>query len=264
MNWRRVRALVLRYTYLYTRSVPRVMEMFFWPVMDLLVWGFLTIYLLKAGRGLPGYITFLIGAMIFWDILYRSQQGVTLSFLEDIWARNLLNIFVAPIRISEFIAATYVVGFVKILVTVAILAVLALGLYSFNLFSMGLSLIPFFVNLLLMGWAIGLVTTALIMRWGQSAEALAWGVPFLIQPVSAVFYPLSVLPKWLHPIALSIPATHVFEGMRQVLRGDGVPVHHIVWAFALNFLYLTLAAGFFRYMFGVARKKGLLAKLGTQ
>lgn len=264
MSWRRVGALVLRYTFLYTRSVPRVMEMFFWPVMDLLVWGFLTVYLLRAGHGVPGYITFLIGAMIFWDILYRSQQGVTISFLEDIWARNLLNLFVAPIRVSEFIAATYVVGFVKILVTVAVLVTLAYTLYSFNLFALGLSLIPLFINLLIMGWAIGMVTTALIMRWGQAAEALAWGIPFLIQPLAAVFYPVSVLPPWLQPVALGVPATHVFEGMRQVLQGHGLSMNHLVWAFALNGVYLLGGALFFRHMFNVARRKGLLAKLGTQ
>ena len=264
MNWRRVGALILRYTFLYTRSMPRILEMFFWPVMDLLVWGFVTMYLLKAGKAVPSYITFLIGAMIFWDILYRSQQAITISFLEDVWARNLLNVFVAPVRVSEFIAATYVVGFVKIMVIVALLTVLAYSLYSFNLFVMGISLIPLFVNLLLMGWAIGMMTTALIMRLGQSAEALAWGIPFLIQPVCAVFYPLSILPKWLQPISLAIPATHVFEGMRQVLENKGMPVGHLWAAFGLNLLYLAAGALIFSRMFDVARRKGLLAKLGTQ
>src|SRR6266436_7226898 len=256
MNWGRIRALVLRYTFLYTRSVPRVAEMFFWPVMDLLVWGFITVYLQKLAHPVPATVTFLLGSMIFWDILYRAQQAVTISFLEDIWARNLLNIFVAPIRVSEFIAATYVVGFFKILITVAILASLALWFYHWNLFQMGLPLIPLFSSLLLMGWAVGMVTTALIMRWGQSAEALAWGIPFLIQPVAAVFYPLDVLPRWLQPIALGIPATHVFEGMRQVLRGEGLSAHYLVWAFALNIVYLVAAALFFRWMFEVAREKG--------
>jgi ABC-2 type transport system permease protein len=264
MNWRRVQALALRYTFLYTRSVPRVAEMFFWPVMDLLVWGMITVYLKPLEGKVPAAVTFLLGSMIFWDILYRAQQAVTISFLEDIWARNLLNIFVAPVRVGEFIAATYVVGFVKILITVGILAGLAAWLYSWNLFQMGFALIPLFVNLLLMGWAVGMVTTALIMRWGQSAEALAWGIPFLIQPVAAVFYPLSVLPRWLQPIALGIPATHVFEGMRQVLRGEGLSGHYLVWAFTLNIVYLVAAALFFRWMFEVARQKGLLAKLGTQ
>jgi ABC-2 type transport system permease protein len=175
-----------------------------------------------------------------------------------------LNIFVSPIRVSEFIAATYVVGFVKILITVGILAGLALWFYHWNLFQMGLPLIPLFANLLLMGWAVGMVTTALIMRWGQSAEALAWGIPFLIQPVCAVFYPLSVLPAWLQPISRAIPATWVFEGMRQVLRGDGLSTQYVLWAFGLNILYLIAAGLFFNYMFAVAREKGLLAKLGTQ
>ena len=204
MNWGRIRALVLRYTFLYTRSVPRVAEMFFWPVMDLLVWGFITVYLQKLAHPVPATVTFLLGSMIFWDILYRAQQAVTISFLEDIWARNLLNIFVAPIRVSEFIAATYIVGFVKILVTVGILAGLALWFYHWNLFQMGLPLIPLFASLLLMGWAVGMITTALIMRWGQSAEALAWGIPFLIQPVCAVFYPLNVLPSWIQPISRAV------------------------------------------------------------
>ncbi len=264
MNFRRISALVLRYTFLYTRSVPRVLEMFFWPVMDLLVWGFVTLYLIRFQSRTPAVVTFLLGSMIFWDILYRAQQAVTISFLEDIWARNLLNIFVAPIRIGEFIAATYIVGFVKILITVSVLASLAAALYSWNLFQLGLNLIPLFINLLIMGWAVGMVTTALIMRWGQSAEALAWGIPFLIQPVSAVFYPLDVLPHWIRPVALSIPATYVFEGMRQVLRGEGLSTHHLLCAFGLNVLYLIGGAAFFRYMFGVAREKGLLAKLGTQ
>jgi ABC-2 type transport system permease protein len=273
MNLRRISALVLRYTFLYTRSVPRVLEMFFWPVMDLLVWGYLSRYLQQAytqnspTAAIPAAAkagVFLLGSMIFWDILYRAQQAVTISFLEDIWARNLLNIFVAPIRVGEFIAATYVVGFVKILITVGVLASLALALYSWNLFQMGFSLIPLFINLLIMGWAVGMVTTALIMRWGQSAEALAWGIPFLIQPVAAVFYPLDVLPAWIRPVSLSIPATYVFEGMRQVLNHGPFPLRDMLWAFGLNIVYLIAGALYFRYMFDVARRKGLLAKLGTQ
>ena len=265
LNWAHIRALVLRYTFLYTRSVPRVLEMFFWPVMDLLVWGLLTRYLMTAPFQVPGFIKFLIGAMIFWDILYRSQQAVTISFLEDVWARNLLNIFVAPIRVGEFIVATYCVGFVKILVTVGVLVTLAGVFFApYNLFDLGLSLIPFFINLLVMGWAMGMVTTALILRWGQAAEALAWGIPFLMQPFCAVFYPLDTLPKWLQPVALSIPATYVFEGMRQVLAGRGLSIRHMFLAFGINLLYLAGAALFFRHMFRQARARGLLAKLGTQ
>ena len=244
--------------------MPRILEMFFWPVMELLVWGMLTQYLQTGPFKVSGFIKFLLGAMIFWDILYRAQQATTISFLEDIWARNLLNIFVAPVRISEFIVATYCVGFVKILITVAGLSTLAAVCYHFNVLSMGFALIPLFINLLVMGWAVGMVTTGMIMRWGQASEALAWGIPFLIQPFCAAFYPLDSMPAWIRPISLAIPATHVFEGMRAVLAGQGLSLKCVLCAAGLNLIYLTAAALFFRFMYDKARKQGLLAKLGTQ
>jgi ABC-2 type transport system permease protein len=266
MNWHCVGALVLRYTYLHRRSVPRMFELFFWPTMDLLVWGYLTKYLTHVGGQTAGAGVFvwLIGAMIFWDILYRSQQGVSLSFVEDVWTRNLLNVFVAPVRLREFLAATFIVGTIKIAFIVTVLAVLSYGLYEFKLFEMGMTLIPLFANLLLMGWAVGMVTTSLILRWGQAAEALAWGVPFLIQPLAAVFYPVNVLPSFIQPVSWCIPATHVFEGMRAVMAGEGLSTEHLAWAFALNAVYIALAALFFRFMFARAREKGLLVKLATQ
>lgn len=266
INWQCVGALVLRYTYLHRRSVPRMFELFFWPVMDLLVWGYLTRYLTQVGEQLPAQkvFTWLIGAMIFWDILYRSQQGITLSFIEDVWTRNLLNVFVAPVRLREFLMATFAVGTIKIAFIVTFLGSLSYALYAFDLFEMGFYLLPFFVNLLLMGWAVGMVTTSLILRWGQAAEALAWGVPFLIQPLAAVFYPVHVLPVWIQPVSWCIPATHVFEGMRSVMAGDGWSPDHLAWAFGLNAVYLALSALFFRFMYSRAREKGLLVKLATQ
>ncbi len=263
MRWRHVRALVIRYTILYTRSAPRVVEMFFWPFMDLFVWGFVTMYLLRVNGAHPSLVTFLLGAMIFWDIIYRAAQGVSISFLEDVWSRNLLNVFVAPVRVSEFIAASYAVGLLKVLTIALALTGGAYLMYSFNLFSMGFALVPLFANLVIMGWSIGMLTTALLMRWGQAAENLAWAVPFLIQPIAAVFYPVSVLPAWLQPVAFTIPASHVFEGMRQVLRGEPLNVERLIWAFVLNLVYLALAAWSFNHMFHVARRKGLLTKLFT-
>jgi ABC-2 type transport system permease protein len=255
---------VLRYTYLYRRSVPRAVEMIFWPLMDLLVWGFLTVYLQQLKPGVAGVVTYLIGAMIFWDVLYRSAQGVAVSFLEDIWSRNVLNVFVSPLRLREFITATFIVGLIKTAFIVALLSALALGLYDFHLGQIGLSLGPLFANLLLMGWTIGMFTTALIMRYGQAVEALAWGVPFMIQPFSAVFYPLSVLPPWMQAIGNTIPATHVFEGMRAVLAGGAFPTSHLLWATGLNAVWFVAVSLYLGYMFAAARRHGYLAKLGTQ
>jgi len=264
MHWGRVFALVLRYTYLYRRSVPRLIEMVFWPVMDLLVWGFVTAYLLQLRPGAPGLVTFLMGAMIFWDIMYRAQQGLSLSFLEDLWSRNILNLFASPIRLREFLAATFLVGLFKVLVIGTVLAAMAMGMYHFNLFDVGPALVPFFINLVVMGWAVGMVTVAIILRFGIGAEALAWAIPFFLQPLAAVFYPVAVLPGWLQPIALSIPATHVFEGMRHVLQGGDFPTVMLVHASLLNLVYLAGGAAFFVFMFRSARNRGHLAKLGMQ
>lgn len=265
MSLHRVRILVLRYVFIYRRSPARLVEILFWPTMELLVWGYVTTFIQRAGQGaLPQVITFLIGAMIFWDILYRSQQGVTLSFLEDVWARNLLNVFCAPVRLSEYILATFLFGLLRVGITLLFLGLLAWGLYHFNLFDLGFSLIPFVANLLILGLALGIMTTAIIMRFGQAAEALAWAVPFLIQPFAAVFYPVSVLPEGVQVIARLIPCTHVFEGMREVIQTGAMSWRHLGWAMGLNLIYLSLAVWLLARMFHLARDRGLLGKLGAQ
>ena len=260
-----VNALVLRYVFLYTRHPVRMVELVFWPLVDLLVWGFLTVYLQKqAAGGFPATITFLIGGMILWDVLFRSQQGVAISFLEDVWTRNLLNVFVAPVRTVEYVAATCLVGLLRVGVTLVILAVVGSLAYGFHLTDLGLGLLPFLANLMLFGWFLGMVSTALIMRWGQAAESLAWAVPFFIQPLAAVFYPVSVLPGWLQPIAKTLPCTPIFEGMRAVLAGKPTPWGDIQHAFLLNLVWGALAAWFFAANLRHVRKTGLLVKVATQ
>ena len=261
-----VSALVLRYVFLYTRHPVRFVELIFWPLVDLLVWGFLTVYLQKQGpgAGLPATLTFLIGGMILWDVLFRSQQGVAISFLEDVWTRNLLNVFVAPVRTVEYVAATCLVGVLRVGVTLIVLTVVAALAYQFRLADLGLALLPFLANLTLFGWFLGMVSTALILRWGQAAESLAWAVPFFIQPLAAVFYPVAVLPGWLQPVANALPCTPVFEGMRAVLAGHSVPWQQLQHAFTLNLVWGALAAWFYAANLRYVRKTGLLVKVATQ
>ena len=256
----RVFGLLLRYLYLYRRSLARAMEIFFWPVMDLLVWGFLSTYLQRVAA--PGAVSYLLGAMILWDVLYRCQQAITLAFTEDIWTRNILNIFVTPVRTSELLLATSLLGVVKSLAPCVLLVTIAWFGYSFDVFVIGPSLAPFLASLLLFGWAVGMFTAALILRFGQAAEALVWGVPFLIQPISATFYPVEVLPSWLQPVALLLPSTHVFEGMRQAMRNEAVSTYHLAAAFGLDLVYLAAGALFFAWMLARVREKGYLGRLG--
>ncbi|MFZ4597602.1 MAG: ABC transporter permease [Terrimicrobiaceae bacterium] len=260
-----IAGLILRHVLLYSRNAIRLIELVFWPVVDLMVWGFLTLFLKENTSGdFPHFITFLIGAMIFWDILFRAQQGLAISFLEDVWTRNLLNVFVAPVRPSEYVLATALVGMLRVTVTVIVLTILAAVAYAFRLWDFHFLLIPFFANLLVFGWSLGIVSVSLILRFGQAAESLGWAVPFLIQPISAVFYPVSVLPAWLQPVALALPSTHVFEAMRAVLAGNPLPQSELIIASGLNVLYLALAAWLFAVTLRNARQRGLLVKIATQ
>jgi ABC-2 type transport system permease protein len=260
--WLRVSALLLRHLYLYRRSYIRAGEVFFWPVMNLVLWGFVTAYLQRLV--LSEAVSFLLGGLIFWDVLYRSQMAITLSVTEEVWVKNLLNIFIAPIRIVDFLLATALMGVIRALVNVLILGSLAYVLYAFNLLTMGLALLPFLASLLLFGWGVGMCTMALMLRFGQAAEALAWGIPFLLQPVSAVFYPVDVLPPWLQTVAHLLPSMYIFEGMRLVLYTGTVDGSLLLTALALNVVYLAAGAGFFGWMLQQAREKGYLSRLGMQ
>jgi ABC-2 type transport system permease protein len=256
--WLRVYALILRHLYLYRRSLARVMEVVFWPVMNLLLWGFVTAYLERFV--LPATIIFLLGAMILWDVLYRSQQAITLSLTEEFWVKNVLNVFIAPVRIVEMMTAYCAVGILKAAATTVLLGSLAFVLYRFNLLAVGPALVPFLAGLLLFGWAVGMFTMGLVIRYGHAAEALIWGVPFLIQPLSAVFYPVDVLPAGLQSIARLLPSTYVFEGMRIALQDNTVNYPVLLWSYGLNLVYLACGAGFFGWMLKRAREKGYLSR----
>jgi len=267
MNFRILWALTLRYLYLYKRNWIRVIEMIFWPLMNLFLWGFLTIFLSNEtstpDKG-KQFVMFLLGAMMLWDILFRSQQAVSISFLEDVWTKNLLNIFVAPVRLREYVGAGMMIGIFRVTIIGTILVILGNILYAFDLLQMEYYLIPFVMNLLIFGWGLGMITTALILRFGQAAEALAWAIPFLIQPIAAVFYPVSDLPPWLQIISWLLPCTHVFEGMRTVLLHQTLPLSSLGTATALNIIFLLLSSLLFSTMFRHAQNKGLLAKVATQ
>jgi len=265
MNFRVIYALVQRYSFLYLRNPVRGFELVFWPAMELLLWGFLSMYIQKETTGdFSNFIRFLIGATIFWDVLFRAQMGVSISFLEDMWTRNLLNIFVAPIRIREYLAAMFCMGVLRVSIVVIVMSILAWFLYAFNLYEFNWYLLPLFASLMVFGFSLGIISVSLILRWGQAAESLAWAVPFMIQPFSAVFYSVETLPKVMQYVAWCFPSTYIFEGMREFIRTGVMDWHAILYSVLLNIVYLAVAAGIFIWMFAKARKLGLLTKIATQ
>ena len=261
---RRVYGLIYRHFCLYRRSWPRLLELAYWPALELLIWGFTASFVMAARGGHATAATgaALIGGVLLWEIMLRSQIGVTLSFLEEIWSRNLGHIFVSPLRPAEMVAALLSVATLRTVIGLAPACLIAFGLYAFNILALGPVLLLFFLNLLLMGWWVALGVVSLLFRFGASAEALAWSLAFGLTPVACVFYPVTVLPAWLRPVARALPAAHVFSGMRAVLAGHGVPWSELGAAFALNALWMAGAILVFAGQFRAARVRGALISIG--
>lgn len=258
---RRVGALTLRYLLLVSRDPSRVFDIVFWPFVDVAVWAFLTLYVNQAGARVPNAIAVFVGAAILWNVFLRGAQDLAVSFLDDVWARSLVTLFVSPLTIGEFAAATMLVGAVKALLALGAMAVVASTLYAFDVFAIGPSLVPFGANLVCFGWTLGLIALAIIVRLGGRWMIVAYGLPFLVMPFSAVFWPESVLPPALQHVARAIPLTHVFEGMRGVLTTGTVPPGRLAAAALLNLAYLAGAAALVARTFRGALDRGALPKL---
>jgi len=259
---RRTGAMVLRYVYILRSSWPRILELAYWPMMQMVLWGFISKFLLTNSSWVAQAAGVLIAAVLLWDVLFRGQLGFSVSFLEEMWSRNLPNLFVTPLRPHEFIFALIVMSLVRTLIGILPAAGLAIVFYHYSIFDLGLPLIAFFFNLMMLGWSMGLIITALILRNGLGAESLAWMAMFILAPLSGVFYPVSTLPGWLQGIAFALPSSHVFEGMRAVMFTGAVRLDVMALAFGLNLLYLAAAGLFFLHTFKVARRQGLLLRAG--
>jgi len=258
----RVRAMVLRHVFLLRSSWPRIFEMMYWPTIQMILWGFITIFLMTNSSYVAQATGILISAVLLWDVLFRGQLGFSLSFLEEIFSRNLANLAVSPLRPAEFLVALTTMSLIRTLIGVLPASGLAVAFYHASVFDLGLPLIGFFSILLVMGWAIGMMVCALILRVGLGAENVAWLAIFLIAPVSAIYYPVSTLPPWLQPVAWSLPTAPVFEGMRAILHDGTVRFDLLLHAVALDVIYLAIGATLFLYSFHVARRRGLLLQIG--
>jgi ABC-2 type transport system permease protein len=258
---RPIRALLLRYLLLLRRDPARVVDTFYWPLVDVLIWGFITAFVAQRGLALPNALAVFLGAIILWNLFFRCAQDVSVSFLDDLWARSLVTLFASPLRLREFSLAIMALGVIKVGFTLASLALAAWLLYAFNVFSLGWALLPFVANLVLLGWSVGLVCMAVILRFGGRWAIMAWSIPVLVMPFSSVFYPESVLPPAARAVAQAVPANHVFEGMRAVVVEGRVAWDRLALATGLNLLYLAGAAGLVAATFRVALRRGLLPKV---
>ncbi|MDZ3836702.1 MAG: ABC transporter permease [Rhodospirillales bacterium] len=262
LSARRVGAIILRHLYVLRRSWPRILELAYWPTVQMILWGFVTSFFLQNSSWVAQAAGVLISAVLLWDVLFRSNLGVSLSFMEEMWARNLGQLFVSPLRPIELVAALTTMSLIRSLISVTPAALLALPLFDVWVFSLGPPLAAFFFNLLIFGWSIGLIVSALVLRLGLGAESLAWVAVFAIAPLSGIYYPIASLPEWLQPIAWALPSAPVFEGMRAVLFEDRFRFDLFAASLALNAVYLSCAIAIFLGTIRVARRRGLLLQQG--
>jgi len=259
----RIYGMLLRHFYILRGSPARLIEIIYWPTIQMVLWGFISQFFATQNATPVSYaLGTLLGAVILWDFLFRSQIGVSLSFLEEVWARNLGHLFVSPLRPHEWWISMALYSLLRTLIGMVPAALLAIPFYGFSIFDLGLPVLFMFLNLMLMGWWLGFLITAILIKAGPGAESLAWALTFFLAPFCAVYYPVAMLPTWLQWGAAIIPASHVFEGLRTLVHEGRVDIHHIVSAFSLNCLYMVISIFLLQLSFDSARKAGTLLQNG--
>jgi ABC-2 type transport system permease protein len=261
-SFRRTGAMVLRNWYLLRSSWARLAELIYWPLVQMLMWGFLQNYIAEQANMFAKAGGVFIGAVLLWDILFRGQLGFSISFLEEMYARNLGNLMISPLRATELVAALMTMSVIRLAIGMGPVTIAAIFFFGFNIWGLGFAFAAFFANLMLTGWAVGLFVSGLVMRNGLGAETFAWSIMFLFLPLTCVYYPVATLPSWLQTVAWMLPPTYVFEGMRALVTNHIFRADLMIQAFALNVVLFSAATVAFLALLASARRNGSLLQAG--
>jgi ABC-2 type transport system permease protein len=264
MKLRAVAGIVLRQFYLMRGSPTRVLPLFAWVAVDIVLWGFITRYLNAVSGARVDFVPLLLGAVLLWDFFTRIMQGVTIAFLEDVWSRNFLNLFATPLKISEYVTGLVTTSVASSALGLAVMLALATLVFGLPFFQLGILLVPLLLVLFLFGIALGILASALVLRLGPASEWLVWPLPALLTPFAGVFYPLATLPAWMRAIGELLPASYVFEGLRAAVAGRGFGATALATGAALALLYVVVAALTFAAVFRRVVRSGLLARYSAE
>jgi ABC-2 type transport system permease protein len=264
IHWKRTAAIVLRQFYLIRSSIARVLPLFVWVAVDIILWGFITRFLNSVTSPGFDFVPMLLGAVLMWDFFARVMHGVTMAFFEDVWSRNFLNLFASPLNIADYLAGLVLTSIATSLVGLIVMLVLASGLFGLSYFVYGAIFLPFLLTLFLFGIALGILGSAVVLRFGPASEWFIWPIPAMLSPFAAVFYPLSTLPAWMQAVAMLLPPSYVFEGMRAILAGESIQTLTLLKAAGLALIYIVLACWFFERTYRRAVRTGLLARYSAE
>jgi len=258
----RISAMILRYWYVLMSSWPRLLELLYWPALQIVTWGFLQNYISQNAGFFARAGGTLVGAVILWDILFRGQLGFSISFLEEMWARNLGNLMMSPLKPIEFLIALMAMSLIRLAIGIVPMTLLAMFFFDFNLYGIGFPLIAFFCNLIFTSWSVGIFVSGLVLRHGLGAESIVWTLMFGLMPLACIYYPVTVLPEWLQHVAWALPPTYVFEGMRALLMEHVFRAELMVDALAINGILLVASFAAFMALLQSARRHGSLIQTG--
>ena len=264
MNFKRVYAIFLRQILLLKKGHFRVVALFYWSTLDLVLWGVLSGYLNRTAGTQLTFVSTLVGAVVLSSFFFRVVQGITVAFLEDVWMRNFMNLFASPLSIHEYMLGLVATSVFDTAVAISFMTFLAWVMFAYNIFHFGFLLVPFAAVLFMFGWAIGVFATAMVLRLGPSAEIFTWSIPALLTPFSAVFYPVSALPGVLRAIARLIPNSYIFEGMRTAALGGVLDLQKLLVAFVLAAVYFLASYVFLYFSYKKVLQRGLFARFLTQ
>jgi ABC-2 type transport system permease protein len=263
MHPTRTLAVALRQFYLLRGSPIRVLPLFIWVAIDILLWGFVTRYLNAMNAG-PNFVPILLGAVLLWDFFTRIMHGIATSFFEDVWSRNFLNIFASPLSIGDYLAGLVLTSVLTSFVGLGVMLLLATTGFGLSIFSYGLATIPFILVLFLFGIALGIIGTALVLRFGPAAEWFVWPIPAMLSPFASVLYPVSTLPLWMQYLSYALPPSYVFEALRGIVAGAPANGTYLLISTVLAIFYILAAAAFFRSVFRRAVRTGMLARYSAE
>lgn len=264
MNLSRTLAIALRQFYLLRGSPVRILPLFIWVAIDILLWGFITKYLNSMAAPGTNFIPILLGAVLLWDFFGRVMHGIATSFFEDVWSRNFLNIFASPLKISEYLAGLVFTSILTSAVGLLMMVVLASAGFGLSLLTYGFAVIPFILVLFLFGVALGIIGTALVLRFGPAAEWFVWPIPAMLSPFAGVFYPIQTLPVWMQYLAYCLPPSYVFESLRGIVAGQSPNLNYLLISAGLAIFYVFVSGWYFRAVYQRAVRTGLLARYSAE
>lgn len=259
-RWTRIKAIAIRHAYVLRRSPHRSFDVFVWPVVDVLLWGSLGVFVTQQSEAGQAGAEYLLAGILLFHVLYQSQIALSTGFLEEVWSRNLLNFMTTPCSEWEYAAGVALFGLAKVATGLAVVFLAAFGFYAFSILDVGWALIPIGTVLLIAGWSISLFVIGLVLRFGQSAEVMAWGILFVVMPLSGIFYPVDALPAVLQPLAVVLPTTHAFAALRTVLDGDPMPWGQIAIAAAGCVGVALVGLWFVSHMLKTFRQRGYITR----